>query len=116
MTQLTLLQPATERAKLKPLSGHALHSENPRQEAERERRERPEIYRAYERLALDYASRGEHFGINLLREQVRWHTWNFYKGKSPYKVRNSLAPYYSRMLIAAHPELKKFMVCHETKY
>ena len=115
MTQLTLLQPATERAKLKPLAGKSFHHENPRQEAEQERVERPEIYRAYERVALDYAARGQHFGINLVREITRWHMFNLGRGKE-FKVKNSLSPYYSRMLLKDHPELAKWMKISETKY
>ena len=110
MTQLALFsrrQFLSGRKRLEPLS--------PREEAEKEIRERPQLFALYEQMALDYARKRQHFGINLLRELARWHGVNVGMGKE-YKVKNALSPYYARKLMEKHPGLKEWMELRKVKY
>ncbi|HYG67725.1 MAG TPA: hypothetical protein VD838_08705, partial [Anaeromyxobacteraceae bacterium] len=58
----------------------------------------PDVVAMFERFALDLATRGRRFGINLLRERVRWECAYEY-GREPFKFCNSFSPYVARRLV-----------------
>lgn len=74
----------------------------------------PTMYGLFVRLALDRVKRGIAFGINQLREVVRWE----YEGRKtgvPFKFCNTHSPYVARRMLEQHPEIGNFMRCRATK-
>ncbi len=64
----------------------------------------------FEKFAGQMVERRKKFGINLLRERVRWQSLYEYD-KEEYKFCNSFSPYVARYLLHKHPEWKAFMRC-----
>lgn len=86
-----------------------------RENAERWIAENPEIFGLFERFALELAGLKQVFGINFLRERVRWECAFFY-GNEPFKITNSYSPYIARELVRRHPHLAGHMKFRRTKY
>lgn len=63
----------------------------------------PQVYRMFERYALQMAQRGRRFGMRLLVERVRWEYRFTYDEE--FKINNNLTPYLARWLTREHPEL-----------
>jgi hypothetical protein len=78
-------------------------------------KENPKAYGFFKKFALQMAARRQRFGINLLRERVRWECKYEY-GENDYKFCNTMSPYISRALISEFPELDGLIVCRETKW
>lgn len=72
------------------------------------------VVEMFETFALALQERGRCFGINLLRERVRWECVYEY-GEEAYKFPNEFSPYVARFLLWLHPDLQANMVCHLTK-
>jgi hypothetical protein len=85
-----------------------------RAEAEAWMQRNPDVYRLFERFALAMADRGRRFGINQLREKVRWET-NYDWGDEAFKFCNTYSPYVARQLLRDHPHLEHYMRCRPTK-
>lgn len=73
----------------------------------------PQALALFERFALDLAARGQRFGINLIRERVRWECSFAYSGA--FKVCNTHSPYIARRLIQRHPHLADHLDLRETR-
>jgi hypothetical protein len=68
----------------------------------------PLVYHLFEKYALMLADRGRQFGINLIRERVRWDEhYEYEEGK--FKFQNSFSPYIARRLVQDHPRLLNHM-------
>lgn len=76
--------------------------------------ENPNVYLMFVRFALDMARVGKPFGINLLRERVRWECTYSYD-PDDYKFCNTHSPYIARKLIEDYPTLQNFMRCKKTE-
>ncbi len=64
----------------------------------------------FEVFAAEIVSRQRRFGVNLLRERVRWETlYNW--GDDEYKFCNTYSPYVARYLLFKHPEWKPYLRC-----
>lgn len=74
----------------------------------------PHVVEMFERYALQMLATGRRFGINLLRERVRWECRYRYDGEE-YKFPNDVSPHMARALIEKHPSLKGLMVTRPTK-
>jgi hypothetical protein len=75
----------------------------------------PHVFAMFERYACDMANKGRFFGINLLRERVRWEcAYNY--ANDDFKFCNSFSPYVARELVRKHPGLAKHMRFRRTKY
>ena len=74
----------------------------------------PEVLELFERFALALAAKRKRFGINLIRERVRWEI-AFDRRDDDYKINNSHAPYIARMLIARHPHLADCLELRRTR-
>jgi hypothetical protein len=74
--------------------------------------ENPKALSFFEKFALELLQQKKRFGIDLIRERVRWETYFTYNGE--YKFANAHAPYIARYLIHKHPELADYMTCHPT--
>jgi hypothetical protein len=94
---------------------NAYKSSNWRLEAELWRDRRPDGYAQFKKFAVELKNVKRRFGINLLRERVRWQTFFDY-GDDRYKFCNTLSPYIARMLIEEDPELKALIRCKKTKW
>ena len=69
-----------------------------------------DVYRLFERFALEMLARRRHFGIRLIQERVRWEvktTWA--PDTDGYKLNDHYAPYIARDLIAQYPELSSLI-------
>lgn len=75
--------------------------------------ENPTAFGLFEKFALGLAERGRSFGINLIRERVRWETT--YEHGGELKFPNEFSPYIARDLIERHPHLAGHMKCKPTK-
>lgn len=73
----------------------------------------PEIYRLFEQYALKAAAQGRRFGINLLRERVRWECAFSYD--TEFKICNTHSPYIARRLLRQHPHLGDFLTVRSTQ-
>ena len=87
---------------------------NPREAAEEWIESNPHVVALFERFALELAGRNRRFGINLIRERVRWECAFAYE--DDFKVCNTHSPYIARHLIAKHPHLAAFVETRATKY
>lgn len=72
-------------------------------------RDNMNVVRLFEEFGTQLVSRGRYFGINLLRERVRWET--IFSYGTEYKFCNSYSPFVARYLLCKHPEWKPFMRC-----
>ena len=75
----------------------------------------PDAYELLMSFAQQLKERERRFGINLLRERLRWEGVYEY-GNDEYKFCNSLSPYLARMLIADDPDLDTYIECRKTKW
>ena len=69
--------------------------------------ENPEAVDLFERLALQAASTGRKFGMNLLAERVRWE-FTIERKSDRFKINNNVA-YIGRELIRRYPRLANFI-------
>ena len=76
--------------------------------------EYPHVFAMFEKFALEMLRKGAKFGINLLRERVRWECLFVYGTK--YKFCNTMSPYVARRLIERHPDLRPVIKCKRTKW
>lgn len=77
--------------------------------------ENPAVYAALRRFALEAKRAGRHrLGINALVERVRWYTAVEAVGDS-FKINNSFAPHYARLLMATEPELAGFFETRKSR-
>lgn len=68
----------------------------------------PEVWRLYERFALDLVRRGfEHHSSDAVLHRVRWET-DANTGGKPWKINNNFTPMYARKFHRAHPHLAGF--------
>jgi len=72
-----------------------------------------EVVEMFEKFAIALKARDRRFGVNLLRERVRWEC--VYEHGDDYKFPNEFSPYIARFLLWLHPELKGNMTCHLSK-
>jgi hypothetical protein len=76
---------------------------------------RHEAYSMMCQFAQQMKERKRRFGINLLRERLRWEAVYEY-GSDRYKFCNSMSPYVARYMIQQDPELDKYIKCRKTKW
>lgn len=88
---------------------------DPRKYAEWWIKTMPEAYAAYAMYANREAKRRRRFGINLIRELVRWYAPYDFDGIQ-FKVPNTISPYIARKLIEDYPHMAKAIQCRKTKY
>lgn len=77
----------------------------------------PEVYRLFERFALEAASRGRTFGAKALAERVRWETmltWS--PDDTGYRWNNNYTAYVARRLVEDHPRLESLMRFRRTRW
>ena len=75
----------------------------------------PDVYAALRRFALEARRAGRaHLGIKALVERVRWYTTVEARGDA-FKVNNSYAPHYARLLMAQEPELAGFFETRKSR-
>ena len=72
------------------------------------------VVEMFERFAQQLVARGRRFGINLLRERVRWECV-FEFGEESYKFCNDFSPYVARYLLWKHPDWSNLMKCKATE-
>jgi len=68
----------------------------------------PFVMNMFTRFALELAERNKNFGINLLRERVRWELFYEYEDEE-YKFPNEYSPFIARRLAYQHPKLQQLM-------
>lgn len=68
----------------------------------------------FEKFATQLVERDRLFGINLLRERIRWEAVYEY-GDDDYKFPNDFSPYVARYLLWKHPGWAKNMRCKLAK-
>lgn len=76
-------------------------------------RENLNVVAMFEKFGQQLVERERRFGINLLRERVRWECV-YEHGEDAYKFQNSFSPYVARYLLWKHPEWSKLMRCKRT--
>ena len=86
-----------------------------RAKAETWMRENPDIYGLFLKFARQMLDRRRRFGINLLRERVRWETAFLYE-EGTFKINNNLSPYIARRLLMDEPALEGLMRCRRTRW
>lgn len=87
-----------------------------RDEAARWIAENPQVYRLFERFALEAAAQGRPFGAKLLAERVRWECVVVGRSDDLYKLNNNHTAYVARRLVADHPELGPLLRFRKTRY
>jgi hypothetical protein len=68
-------------------------------------RSNPELWKAFERFALEAANRGKRIGAKAIMERVRWEA-EIERGDE-FKVCNSYTAYYARIFAAKHPRFSE---------
>lgn len=72
-------------------------------------RTNPELWRLFERFALQAARRGHrHYSSRVVCERIRWHVEVETDDEDGLKLNNNFMPYYARLFHRAHPELPGF--------
>lgn len=71
----------------------------------------PHVVALFRRFALQCLERKKKFGINLVREEVRWYCFFEYDDDEAYKFPNTHSPYIARRLLKETPELSEYMEC-----
>jgi hypothetical protein len=66
----------------------------------------------FEKYARPLVYRDRFFGINLIREVVRWEA--VYEYETPYKFPNDFSPYVARYLLWKHPSWRENIECRFT--
>lgn len=75
----------------------------------------PEVYEALVDLAFErYDAGHEKCGMRLLYEVARWRLSLRVQGGT-YKLNSDYVPYYSRLIMADHPELQGFFTLRESE-
>ena len=82
------------------------HTATPRERFEAFHARNPKVYEELERMTSELVLRGrKHFGIKMLFENLRY---NYYltteDPNSDFKLNNSYTAFYSRLLMANHPD------------
>ncbi len=72
-----------------------------------------DVVALFEKFATILVERNRKFGINLLRERIRWECIYEY-GDEDYKFCNDFSPYVARYLLWKHPMWKHNMRCKRT--
>lgn len=75
---------------------------------------KPEVMALFRRFINQLVARGRRFGINLIRERIRWETVYEY-GDERFKFCNTFSPYVARRLILETPDLCRYMRCKRAK-
>lgn len=75
--------------------------------------ENPKALELFEQFAKELADLGRKFGINLIRERVRWEKVSTTGGD--YKMPNDHCPYIARYLLGKHPTWSQYMACRLTQ-
>lgn len=81
-----------------------------REKAEAWAKENPEVFKLFEKFALQAANRQRQFGMKALAEKVRWEAmmkWD--KDEEGFRINNSHTAYIGRMLVEKHPHLAQFI-------
>jgi len=68
----------------------------------------------FEKFGQQLVDRERRFGINLLRERVRWECIYEHGDEEVYKFQNSFSPYVARYLLWKHPGWGALMRCKKT--
>jgi len=76
--------------------------------------ENPNIIEMFEKFGQQLVERQRRFGINLLRERIRWECIYEHGQDDDYKFQNSFSPYAARYLLWKRPEWERFMRCKRT--
>lgn len=84
-----------------------------REEAIAWMRRSPHVLALFEEFGRQLVERRRRFGVNLLRERVRWETTFQYD--DPLKVSNNYSPYVARHLLHVHPEWAPYVECKRTQ-
>ena len=74
----------------------------------------PTVVQMFEAYARQLVARNRRFGINLLRERVRWECVYEYD-QEDYKFCNDFSPYVARYLLGKYPQWASLMRCKKTK-
>jgi len=77
-------------------------------------RKNPNVVKMFEKFGQQLVERERRFGINLLRERVRWECIYEHGDGEVYKFQNSFSPYVARYLLWKHPEWTALMRCKRT--
>jgi len=72
----------------------------------------PQVVQFFEEFGHELVSRHRRFGINLIRERVRYECIYRYEGE--FKFPNDVPPYVARYLLNQHPDWADYMVCRPT--
>lgn len=76
-------------------------------------RENLNVVKMFEDFAQQLVDRNRCFGINLIRERVRWEC--HYEHGQDYKFPNDFSPYVARVLLERHPEWVGNLTCKSTQ-
>lgn len=76
----------------------------------------PRAYSYMKRRAAEFAGQNRRFGINLLREELRWFPEGIERYSDEFVFSNCLSPYVARMLIHEDPRLTDLIECRETQW
>lgn len=66
----------------------------------------PEVWRGFEKYALEAANTGRKIGAKAVIERLRWETEIVQSAE--WKVNNNWAPYYARVFEIKHPRFKDY--------
>jgi len=81
-----------------------------REKAEEWAREHPEVFKLFEKFALEMAERDRRFGMKALAERVRWQVMaSWEKDEEGFRINNSYTSHLGRMLVEKHPYLAQFI-------
>jgi hypothetical protein len=69
--------------------------------------QRPEIYKAFVKYALEMKQKRNHYSQRTIVEVVRWHRDLEYPGEE-FKINNNWIALYARLAIKDYPELEHF--------
>lgn len=75
--------------------------------------ENMKVVEMFEKFGQQLVDRARCFGVNLLRERVRWECVYEFDGDD-YKFRNDFSPYVARYLLWKHPDWAPYMTCKRT--
>jgi hypothetical protein len=73
----------------------------------------PDVWKAFERFALEAARKGKRIGAKAIMERVRWESE--IESDREFKCGNSWIAYYARMFEIKHPQFRDFFDKREIK-
>ena len=73
----------------------------------------PDVWRQFERFALEVCNKGRRIGAKAIIERVRWEAE--VEKNEEWKVNNNWAPYYARVFEIKHPRFSGFFAKREIK-